>query len=179
MKSHTLCLFLALTLLGVQTSWAQIYRYRAPDGSWVITDRAPADNTKGVMEEPEGFGPSFQTTVETPSRKTKASVKKRYRRKSARRPKRQRRVETPRPVSTRQLGLLAMGSTRAAVRRKLGPPEEKVKGGKKMRMVRLKGRYAQRKVSIETWYYPGSNRLRPTQLVFYNGRLAEKGKGGY
>ena len=179
MASHSLCLFLVLTLVSSQTSWAQIYRYRAPDGRWVISDRAPADDAEDVVEEPEGAGPSVRTTAPMPSRRARTSISKRYKRKAARRHKRQRHAETPRPVSTRQLGLLAIGSSRAAVRRKLGPPLDKVREGKKKRMVRLKGRYVQRKVSIETWYYPGSNRLRPAQLVFYNGLLAEKDKSGY
>jgi hypothetical protein len=74
---------------------------------------------------------------------------------------------------------LKIGSSKAAILRALGPPSDKVKEGKKKRMVSLKGRYIQRNVKIETWYYPGSNRLHPTRLVFYDGLLGEKDKGGY
>jgi hypothetical protein len=86
-------------------------------------------------------------------------------------------MQTSRPVNTHQFGLLEIGSTQADVLRVLGPPADKVKQGRKERIVHLKERYVQRKVKIETWYYPGSNRLRPTRLVFYDGLLGEKDKG--
>lgn len=83
----------------------------------------------------------------------------------------------PGPVNTHQFGLLKIGSHKKEVLRLLGPPEERVKEGKQKRLVQFNGYFAERKVKVETWHYPGTNRIQPTRLVFYNGRLAEKDKG--
>jgi hypothetical protein len=179
MKPPILCLLLTLGLVSSHVGWAQTYRYRTPDGRWIISDIPPADDAEVVTEVAEGSGPSLQTTVQVPSRQFRKQVKKRDVRKTARRQKRRHRSQTPRPVNTHQFGLLKIGSSKAAVLRELGPPSDKAREGKKERMVHLKGRYVQRRVKIETWYYPGSNRLRPTRLVFYDDLLGEKDKGGY
>ncbi|WP_089718090.1 DUF2845 domain-containing protein [Candidatus Entotheonella palauensis] len=177
MPSQILCLLLALILVGGHVSWAQTYRYRTPDGRWVLSDTPPSDDAEVATTMPEGSGPSMQTTAQIPRKQLKKQdVRKAVRRQDRHR---RRRMQTPRPVNTRQFGLLQIGSPKAAVLRVLGPPLDKVKQGKKKRMVRLKGRYVQRRVKIETWYYPGSNRLRPTKLVFYDGLLGEKDKGEF
>ncbi|PON12152.1 hypothetical protein C2W62_41110 [Candidatus Entotheonella serta] len=141
----------------------------------------PTDGAEIVTTMPEGRGPSTQVTVQAHSRKALKQIKKRQVRQTVRRQNRHRRrlQKTPRPVNTHQFGLLKLGSSKAEILRALGPPLEKVKQGKKKRSVRLKGRYVERKVKIETWYYPRSNRLRPPRLVFYDGLLGEKDKGGY
>jgi hypothetical protein len=181
MKSQTLYLLFALALAGSHVSWAQIYRYQTPDGRWIISNAPPADDAETVTTIPEGLGPSMHTTAPVPSTKAMKHIRKQDARRTAQHQNRhqRRRMQTPRPVNTRQFGLLKIGSPKAEILRVLGPPADKVKQGKKKRMVRLKGRYVQRKVKIETWYYPGSNRLRPTQLVFYDNFLGEKDKGGY
>ncbi len=177
--SLSLCLLLALVLVGSHVSWAQTYRYRGPDGRWIISNTPPADDVEVATKRPEGSGPSMQTTAKAPAFKTLKPLKKRNVKKANRRQKRhqRRRQQVPKPVNTHQFGVLKMGSPKADVKRILGPPSEKVKQGREKRWVRLKGRFVQRKVKIETWYYPGSNRTRPTRLVFYNGLLAEKDKG--
>jgi len=181
MKLHILCLPLSLLLMVGHVSWAQSYRYQTPDGRWIIPDIPPADGAAVVTEVPEGSGPSMQTNAQIPLSKPLKHPKSKDVRKSARRQQRPRHRDTqvPRPVNTHQFGLLEIGSSKAAILRVLGPPADKVKEGKQKRMVHLKGRSIQRNVRIETWYYPGSNRLRPTRLVFYDGLLGEKDKGGY
>jgi hypothetical protein len=178
-RPQSLCLLFALFLVGSHVSWAQTYRYRTPDGRWIISDTPPADDAEVVTTLPAGSGPSMQTTVQTPSFKALKHLKKQDRQSTTHRQKRHRRrhLKVPEPVATHRFGLLKMGSSKADILRVLGPPSKKVKLGKAKRLVRLKGRFIQRKVKIETWYYPGSNRVRPTQLVFYDGLLAEKDKG--
>ncbi|ETW95672.1 DUF2845 domain-containing protein [Candidatus Entotheonella palauensis] len=177
MQPQILCLLLALVLAGGHVSWAQTYRYRTPDGRWVLSDTPPADDAEVATTMPEGRGPSMKSTAQVPLKQ----IEKHNARKATRRQNRhqRRRVQTPRPVNTHKFGLLKIGSPKADVLRALGPPSDKIKQGKKKRMVRLKGHYVQRYVAIETWYYPGSSRLRPTRLVFYDGLLGEKDKGGY
>ncbi len=181
MTSHIPCLLLALALAGSHVSSAQTYRYRTPEGRWIISNTPPADDAEIVTKMPEGRGPSMQTTARVPSQRALKQLKKQDVRNTTRRQNRHRRRlhQTPRPVNTHQFGLLKIGSPKSTILQLLGPPTDKVKQGKKKRMVRLKGRYVERKVKIETWYYPGSNRSRPTRLVFYNGLLGEKDKGGY
>jgi hypothetical protein len=181
MKLHILCLPLSLLLVGSHVSWAQLYRYQIPDGRWIISDIPPADDAEVVTKIPVGSGPSMQSTVQVPSSMPQEHRKSRKVQKRAHRQKRHQHRDTqpPRAVDTHQFGLLKIGSSKAAILRALGPPSDKVKEGKKKRMVSLKGRYIQRNVKIETWYYPGSNRLHPTRLVFYDGLLGEKDKGGY
>jgi hypothetical protein len=180
MPSHILYLLVTLTLASSHASWAQTYRYQTPDGRWIISNTPPADDAEVVTKIPEGSGPSMQTTIQVPSQnKAMKPVKNQDIRKAAHRHNRDRHrlMQTSRPVNTHQFGLLEIGSTQADVLRVLGPPADKVKQGRKERIVHLKERYVQRKVKIETWYYPGSNRLRPTRLVFYDGLLGEKDKG--
>ncbi len=166
-------------LAGSQSSWAKTYRYRAPDGRWIISNTPPADHAEGVTEMPEGSGPSMQTTAQLPSLNPRKELNRQKLKDTTRRQKRhrRRRQQVPGPVNTHQFGLLKIGSHKKEVLRLLGPPEERVKEGKQKRLVRLDGYFAERKVKVETWHYPGTNRVRPTQLIFYNGRLAEKDKG--
>ena len=181
MKAYLFCLPLALFLVSSHVSWAQVYRYQTPDGRWIISNTPPADDAEIVTKMPAGSGPSMQSTVQVPPSTPQQHRKSKKAHNAAHRPKRPRhRVpETPRAVNTHQFGLLEIGSSKAEILRELGPPSDKVHEGKKKRMVHVDGRYIQRHVKIETWYYPGSNRLHPTRLVFYNGFLGEKDKGGY
>ncbi len=169
----------ALVLAGSQVSWADTYRYRTSDGRWVISNSPPADHAEGVTEMPEGYGPSMQTTAQVPSLNPRKELNKQKLKEMTRRQKRHKRRQqkVPRPIDTHQFGLLKIGTHKKEVLRLIGPPKERVKEGKQRRLVQFNGYFAERKVKVETWHYPGTNRVQPTRLVFYNGQLAEKDKG--
>ncbi len=172
-------LLIAFLLVGGHSSWAESYRYQTADGRWVISNSPPEVPAEVITKMPEGSGPSMQTTAQAPVGKPIKQLKKQQFKETNRRQKRhrRRRQKVPGPVNTHQFGLLKIGSHKKEVLRLIGPPEERIKEGKQRRLVRFKGYFAERKVKVETWHYPGSNRIRPTRLVFYNGRLAEKDKG--
>jgi hypothetical protein len=124
---------------------------------------------------PENAGSSMATTVPTATHPTKRAKPSKPARRKHQRPQ-QKRHPTSRPVNTHRFGLLQLGSSQAEVKRLLGPPAKRTIRGKKTRLVRLHGRFEKRKVRLETWHYPGTNRILPTQLTFYDGVLAEKDK---
>jgi hypothetical protein len=159
-------------------SQADLYRYRDHNGRLVISSTPPPAGVDTVTTVPEHKGASMETTVPTMIQKTKrAKAPKAARRKPEKRQRqKQKQPPTSKPVSTHQFGLLRLGSSQAEIKRLLGPPAKRTTHGKKTRMVRLRGRFEKRKVRLETWHYPGTSRILPTQLTFYDGVLAEKDK---
>ncbi|MDH3601154.1 MAG: DUF4124 domain-containing protein [Candidatus Tectomicrobia bacterium] len=168
-----LSLLLAATLAN-----AELYRYRGPEGRLIISNSPPPAGVETTDIVPEGAGPSTHTTVPSaviPARpKAKPVTPKSRKRRQARREKAR---QESQPVNTHKFGLLPIGSSQAEVKRRIGPPEKREKHGKQKRMVDVGGRFIHRRVRVESWYYPGSGRLLPTHLVFYDGKLAEKNKG--
>ena len=170
-------LALAVTLiLGLAVpSQADLYRYRDSIGRLVISSTPPPTDVETVTTVPENAGSSLETTVPTAVQKRKRAKPPKAVRQRHKRPQRK---PPPafKPVDTHQFGLLRLGSSQAEVKRLLGPPKKRTTHGKKSRLVRLHGRFEKRKVRLETWHYPGTNRILPTQLTFYDGVLAAKDK---
>jgi hypothetical protein len=157
---------------------AEIYRYRGPDGGLIISNSPPPAGVESADVVPEGAGPSTHTTVPSaiaPARPDAKPVAPKSRKR--RRARRQDARQESQPVNTHKFGLLSIGSSQDEVKRRIGPPAKRVKHGKQKHMVQDGGRFIRRRVRVESWYYPGSGRLLPTHLVFYDGKLAEKHKG--
>lgn len=166
----------AILILGPTfPSRADLYRYRDSNGRLVISSTPPPAGVDTVTAVPENTGSSMETTVPTATQKhERAKPTKTGRRKHKRQPPKQ--PPAANPVNTYRFGLLRLGSSKAEVKRLLGPPAKRTTHGKKTRWVRLRGRFEKRKVRLETWHYPGTRRILPTQLTFYDGVLAEKDK---
>jgi hypothetical protein len=168
---------LGLLLAAIPGS-AEIYRYRGPDGRLIMSNSPPPAGVETTDIVPEGAGPSTHTTVPSAiaparpdTRPEKPQSRKRHR---ARRHKAR---QESQPVNTHKFGLLPIGSSQDEVKRRIGPPAKRVTHGKQKRLVQDSGRFIRRRIRVESWYYPGSGRLLPTHLVFYDGKLAEKNKG--
>jgi Domain of unknown function (DUF4124)/Protein of unknown function (DUF2845) len=165
-------------LLATTPGRAEIYRYRDPDGRLIISNSPPPAGVETSDVVPEGAGPSTHTTVPSAIVPAQSDAKpvapKSHKHRRARRQK-----EHPesQPVNTHKFGLLSIGSSQDEVKRRLGPPAKRVTHGKQKRIVQVDGRFMRRPVRVESWYYPGTSRLLPTHLVFYDGKLAEKNKG--
>ena len=171
-------LILLSLLLATTPGRAEIYRYRDPEGRLIISNSPPPAGVETTAIVPEGAGPSTHTTVPSaiaPARPDAKAVAPKSRKHP--RSRRQKEHQESQPVSTHKFGLLSIGSSQDEVKRRIGPPAKRVTHGKQKRMVQVGGRFMRRPVRIESWYYPGTSRLLPTQLVFYDGKLAEKNKG--
>ena len=171
-------LVLLSLLLAATPSSAEIYRYRDPDGRLIISNSPPPDGVETTDIVPEGAGPSTHTTVPSaiaPARPDAKTVAPKSHKRS--RARRQKEHEESQPINTHKFGLLSIGSSQDEVKRRIGPPAKRVTHGKQKRMVQVGGRFISRPVRVESWYYPGTSRLLPTHLVFYDGKLAEKNKG--
>lgn len=156
-------------------SQADLYRYRDRNGRLVMSSTPLPAGVGTVTTVPENTGSSMATTVPSATYKNKKNRPSKPTRRKHKR-QQQKRPAVSRPVNTYRFGLLQLGSSQADVRRLLGPPAKRTTHGKKTRLMRLQGRFVKRKVRLETWYYPGTNRILPTQLTFYDGVLAEKDK---
>jgi hypothetical protein len=171
-------LVLLSLLLAATPGRAEIYRYQAPDGRLIISNSPPPAGVESTDVVPEGAGPSTHTTVPsaiTPAQPDAAPVAPKSR--QGREARRQKEHQESQPVNTHKFGLLSIGSSQDEVKRRIGPPAKRVTHGKQKRMVQVGGRFMSRPVRVESWYYPGTSRLLPTHLVFYDGKLAEKTKG--
>jgi Domain of unknown function (DUF4124)/Protein of unknown function (DUF2845) len=171
-------LILLSLLLATTPGRAEIYRYRDPEGRLIISNSPPPAGVETTAIMPEGAGPSTHTTVPSaiaPAQPDTKPVAPKSRKRS--RARRQKEHQESQPVSTHKFGLLSIGSSQDEVKRRIGPPAKRVTHGKQKRMVQVGGRFMRRPVRVESWYYPGTSRLLPTQLVFYDGKLAEKNKG--
>ena len=180
MRLYRLSTILSLLslLLAASPGNAEIYRYRDSEGRLVISNSPPPAGVETTDVVPEGAGPSTYTTVPSaiaPARPDPKPEKPKTRKR--RRARRQKARQESQPVNTHKFGLLSIGSSQDEVKRRIGPPAKRVRHGKQKRMVRDGGRFIRRRVRIESWHYPGSGRLLPTHLVFYDGKLAEKNKG--
>jgi Domain of unknown function (DUF4124)/Protein of unknown function (DUF2845) len=171
-------LVLLSLLLAATPGRAEIYRYQDSDGRLIISNSPPPAGIETTDIVPEGAGPSTHTTVPSaiapaqPDAKPVAPKSRKHRRT---RP--QQAHQESQPVNTHKFGLLSIGSSQDEVKRRIGPPAKRVTHGKQKRMVQVGGRFMHRPVRVESWYYPGTSRLLPTHLVFYDGKLAEKNKG--
>jgi hypothetical protein len=171
-------LVLLSLLLAATPGRTEIYRYRDSAGRLIISNSPPPAGVETTDIVPEGAGPSTHTTVPSaiaPARPDAKPVAPKSRKRP--RSRRQKEHQESQPVNTHKFGLLSIGSSQDEVKRRIGPPAKRVTHGKQKRMVQVGGRFMRRPVRVESWYYPGTGRLLPTHLVFYDGKLAEKNKG--
>jgi hypothetical protein len=160
-------------------SWADLYHYRDSNGRLVISSTPPPADVNTVTIVPEGAGPSIATTAPSTAHKPEKNKKSKPIHRRGHSAQEQQLPAAARPVNTHRFGLLQLGSSQAEVKRILGPPAKRTQRGKERRLLRLHGRFVRRNVRVETWHYPGTQRVLPTQLTFYDGILAGKDKGGY
>jgi hypothetical protein len=92
--------------------------------------------------------------------------------------------DAARPVDTLQFGLLLLGSSQAAVARRVGPPA-RVETDTRTLLVPVRGRrrhthdapaYVVRTTEYEWWYYPAGSGSMATVLEFRDGALYAKDK---
>jgi Domain of unknown function (DUF4124) len=81
-------------------------------------------------------------------------------------------------VDTHAFGMLEIGTSEAAVVRRLGPPDQIVEDARTYVPVRYSsGRVELREQRRSAWVYAGDNQTLKTVLTFENGQLKGKAKG--
>lgn len=82
---------------------------------------------------------------------------------------------TVQPIDTARFALLRLGMRASEVAQRLGEPALKIAQRDKETLKRAQSvGIVKRLIRFETWYYPGTEQLLPTRLIFHDGLLAHK-----
>ena len=161
--------------LATSLAMADVYRYQTPDGRWLLTDRPPPVGVQPVTTLKATVRPAPEPAASEPVPAPVVVLQAPASPEPAAAP------STPEPpastpVDTAAFALLRQGISMGEVKRRIGPPEERLDHGTQWATVVSGMRAERRTVHKETWLYPGTRYVAPVRLVFHDALLARKVK---